>query len=150
MYGQYNIVHASFSGQSGPTNTLEKRYVFWILSSMNIDMKRLCIFVDPSSLFYNTSPSSSSCCSTRLAQVTVEGPLRMRCDTGPAGQRQEGVSQTRCSGQRVDPLEPCVLMNKIWTKFFCGFALKGNTNFKASKQMLMFCSHCGTAGKCDW
>lgn len=86
--------------------------------------KALCIFVDPSSLFYNTSPSSSSCCSTRLAQVTVERPLRMRCDPGPsraapARRLTNAVPLSRAvcacdSRQQVDPLKLYVLnLNKI-------------------------------------
>lgn len=140
MYVQYNIVQVSFSGQSGPTNTLEKRYVFWILSSMNFDMKRFVYFfrailplLQHLSLFLllllHTSCSGHS-------WETIKNALWYWPSRAAPGRRLTNavpLSRAVCvsdSRQQVDPLELYVLMNKIWTKFFRVFAWKCNTNMQ--------------------
>lgn len=140
MYVQYNIVHVSFSGQSGPTNTLEKRYVFWILSSMNIDMKGFVYFCRPIlpllqhlSLFLLLLLHTS--CSGHSWETIKNALWYWPSRAAPARRLTYAVPLSRAvcacdSRQQVEPLELYVLMIKIWTKLFRLFVLKRNANIQ--------------------
>lgn len=163
MYVQYNIVHVSFSGQSGPTNTLEKRYVFWILSSMNIDMKGFVYFCRPIlpllqhlSLFLllllHTSCSGHS-------WETIKNALWYWPQPGSASKAFNecgaAVTCSMCVWQQTtggSTQAVCAQSEQNSSAYLLESATRtSNVEIhRASEQMLMLCRLCRTAGKCDW